>query len=56
MEKRYGYLFFLKPRYDKIKQTLPQYTEYWKTSDVKDYLGGTFADTSGEIISFSMIP
>ena len=53
MKKRYAYIFFLKPNYDKIKQTVPQHADYWKNSDVEDYMGGTFADDSGGFISFS---
>jgi uncharacterized protein YciI len=53
MKKRYAYIFFLKHHYDKIKQTLPQHTKYWKSSDVENYMGGTFADDSGGIISFT---
>ncbi len=53
MKKRYAYIFFLKPQSERIKQTVPQHTEYWKNSDVEDFLGGTFADNSGGLISFS---
>lgn len=53
MKKRHAYIFFLKPRYDQIKQTVPQHAEYWKSSNVEDFLGGTIADDSIGLISFS---
>ena len=53
MKKRYAFIFFLKPHYDKIKQTVPQHTKYWKNCNVEDYMGGTFADDSGGLISFA---
>jgi len=53
MKKRYAYIFFLKPHYDKIKQTVLQHTDYWKNNNMEDYLGGTFADDTGGIISFA---
>ena len=53
MKKRYAYVFFLKPHYDKIKQTVPQHAEYWKISPVEDFSGGIFTDDSGGLISFS---
>jgi uncharacterized protein YciI len=53
MKKRYAYIFFLKPQSDRITQTVPKHTKYWKSSTVEDFLGGTFADDSGGIISFS---
>ena len=53
MKKRHAYIFFLKPRYDQIKQTVAQHVEYWKSSNVEDFLEGTIADDSIGRISFS---
>ena len=53
MRKRYVYIYFLKPLYDKIRQIKSQHTDYWENVKMKNYIGGIFADNSGGIISFS---
>ena len=49
---RFIYLYFNRNEPDKIRELLPAHVEYWKTADLKEYMGGPFGDRTGGLISF----
>jgi uncharacterized protein YciI len=34
---------------------IPSHVQYWKTADLKEYVGGPFGDRTGGLISFSTL-
>ena len=49
---RFLYFYFNRTESEKIKQVVPAHVQYWKSVNVKDYMGGPFADRTGGLISF----
>jgi uncharacterized protein YciI len=37
---------------EKIRQVVPAHLQYWKTANLKGYMGGPFSDRTGGLISF----
>jgi uncharacterized protein YciI len=52
MGKKYVYFYFMKENPEKIAQTVPHHVNFWKESNVNDYMGGPFSDRSGGLITF----
>jgi uncharacterized protein YciI len=52
-DKRFVYFYFNRNEPEKIKQVVPAHVQYWKTANLRRYLGGPFADRSGGLISFA---
>ena len=52
MPKRFIYFYFMKNEFERIREIIPSHINYWKTSGMKNYLGGPFADRTGGLISF----
>jgi uncharacterized protein YciI len=50
--KRFVYFYFNREEPDKIRQVVPVHMQYWKTANLKGYIGGPFADRNGGLISF----
>jgi len=38
---------------DAIRQFVPAHVQYWGTLDLPDYIGGSFADRTGGLITFA---
>ncbi|MCW4039886.1 MAG: YciI family protein [Candidatus Bathyarchaeota archaeon] len=51
MVRHFAYFYFNKQD-PKIPSVVPIHVEYWKTSEVKGYMGGPFVDKSGGLIIF----
>lgn len=52
MAKRFVFLYLMKNKPDRIRETVPSHINYWKTNKLEKYLGGPFADRTGGLISF----
>lgn len=50
--KRFVYFYFNRDEPEKIGQIVPAHVQYWKTANLKGYMGGPFADRTGGLISF----
>lgn len=50
--KCFVYFYFNREEPEKIRQVVPAHVEYWKTANLKGYMGGPFADRTGGLISF----
>jgi uncharacterized protein len=51
-EKRYVFFYFNRDDPVKVKQVVPVHVDYWKTANLKGYMGGPFGDRTGGLISF----
>jgi uncharacterized protein YciI len=51
--KRFVYFYFNRLDPEKIRRVVPAHVDYWKTANLKDYLGGPFSDRTGGLISFA---
>lgn len=51
--RQFVYFYFNRNEPDKIREVVPVHVQYWKTTDLKSYSGGPFADHSGGLISFA---
>lgn len=51
-DKRFVYFYFNRNETEKIRQVVPAHVRYWKTANVKEYMGGPFGDRTGGLISF----
>ena len=50
--KRFVYFYFNRNEPEKIRQVVPAHVAYWKSANVKGYMGGPFSDRTGGLISF----
>jgi len=50
--KRFVYFYFNRNEPEKIRQVVPAHVGYWKSANVKGYMGGPFGDQTGGLISF----
>jgi len=50
--KRFIYFYFNRNEPEKIRQVVPAHVGYWKSANVKGYMGGPFGDRTGGLISF----
>ena len=51
--RRYIYFYFNRNEPEKIRQVVPAHVGYWKAANLKEYLGGPFADRTGGLITFT---
>ena len=51
-DRRFLYFYFNRNEPEKIRQVVPAHVQYWKSADLKGYMGGPFADRTGGLISF----
>jgi len=51
-QKRFVYFYFNRNEPEKIRQIVPTHVQYWKTANLKEYLGSPFGDQTGGLISF----
>ena len=52
-DKRFIYFYFNRNQPEKIRQVVSAHVQYWKTADLKAYMGGPFGDRTGGLISFA---
>lgn len=50
---RFAYFYFMKDEPEGIGRTIEAHVEYWQTPALSDYMGGSFSDRSGGLITFS---
>jgi len=50
--KRFVYFYFNRNEPEKIRQVVPAHVGYWKSANMKGYMGGPFGDRTGGLISF----
>jgi uncharacterized protein YciI len=50
--KRFVYFYLNRNESEKIRQVVPAHVQYWKTANLKGYMGGPFGDRTGGLISF----
>ena len=51
-DRRFIYFYFNRNEPEKIRRVVPTHVHYWKTANLKDYMGGPFSDRTGGLISF----
>lgn len=51
-DRRFLYFYFNRNEPEKIRQVVPAHVQYWKSANLKGYMGGPFADRTGGLISF----
>ena len=51
-DRRFVYFYFNRNEPEKIRQVVPTHVQYWKTVELKGYMGGPFGDQTGGLISF----
>jgi uncharacterized protein YciI len=49
---RFSYVYFMKEEPGRVEAVAPEHAAYWRGLELRDYLGGPFADRSGGLISF----
>jgi uncharacterized protein len=54
-DKRFIYFYLNRQDPDKIQQTVSGHIEYWRTAELKEYVGGPFADRTGGLITFAAL-
>ena len=51
-ERCFVFFYFNRNEPEKIRQVVPAHVGYWKTANLKEYMGGPFGDRTGGLISF----
>ena len=51
---RCSYIYFMKDDPDRVAAVAPEHAAYWRGLELREYLGGPFADRSGGLISFEV--
>jgi uncharacterized protein YciI len=51
-DRRFVYFYFNRNEPEKIRRLVPAHVQYWKTANLRGYMGGPFADRTGGLISF----
>jgi uncharacterized protein YciI len=49
---RFSYLYFMTEEPGGVEAVAPEHAADWRELELRDYLGGPFADRSGGLISF----
>jgi uncharacterized protein YciI len=49
---RFVYCYFMKNEPERVRQTAPEHTAYWRSLELRGYLGGPFENRSGGLITF----
>ena len=47
------FFYFNRKEPENIQQVVPAHIGYWKAANLKEYLGGPFADRTGGLITFT---
>lgn len=50
--KKFVYVYSMVDKPERIEQLRSQHLTYWKEQNVKNFIGGTFSDNSGGLITF----
>jgi uncharacterized protein YciI len=50
--KHFLYFYLMRNTPDAIRQLVPAHVQFWQSRNVPDYMGGSFADRSGGLITF----
>jgi len=53
--KQFVYFYFNRNEPEKVKRVVPAHVQYWKTSQLKNYMGGPFRDQTGGLITFAAL-
>lgn len=51
---RFLYFYLMRDAPDHVRVVAPEHAAYWRELELRDYLGGPFADRSGGLISFDV--
>lgn len=51
-DRHFVYFYFNRTEPEKIGQAVPAHVQYWKSANLRGYMGGPFADRTGGLISF----
>jgi uncharacterized protein len=51
---RFSYFYLMKPDPDRVRAVAPEHVGYWRSLELRQYLGGPFADRSGGLITFEI--
>jgi len=51
--KRFLYFYLMRNTPEAIRQLVPAHVQYWHSRDLRDYIGGPFADRTGGLITFA---
>jgi uncharacterized protein YciI len=51
-DQRFIYFYFNRNEPGNILKVVPNHLQYWKTANLKGYMGGPFGDRTGGLISF----
>jgi uncharacterized protein YciI len=51
--KHFLYFYLMRKTSDAIRQLASAHIQYWQSRDLPDYMGGSFADRSGGLITFT---
>lgn len=49
------FFYFNRKESENIRQVVPAHIGYWKAANLKEYLGGPFADRTGGLITFTAL-
>ena len=49
---RFLYFYFMKDHPDRVRAIAPEHAAYWRRIGLDGYLGGSFVDRSGGLITF----
>lgn len=52
---RFLYFYVMRDAPDRVRQVAPDHAAYWHDLELRDYLGGPFADRSGGLITFETL-
>jgi uncharacterized protein YciI len=51
---RFLYFYLMRGEPDRVRGIAPEHAAYWHALELRDYLGGPFADRSGGLITFEI--
>ena len=51
-DRHFLYFYFNRYEPEKLRQVVPAHVQYWRSANLKGYMGGPFADRTGGLISF----
>jgi uncharacterized protein YciI len=52
LSPRFAYLYFMKNEPERVRAAVRQHVSHWQEQELREYLGGPFADRSGGLITF----
>lgn len=51
---RFLYFYMMRDAPDRVRSAAPEHAAYWREHGLRHYLGGSFADRSGGLITFDV--